>query len=136
MTITVKKLMQAVKNTLPAIADAMERLRSNMIIFKYQLLHISSGKHRIKQSLNLYREDMNEYIVLADKIKAQRGAFFAVLAHNLMDTSFFYIATVPFMIMISAQDEGKTRLLGGAVVKCIFSVFSVLFAWNTLQCLQ
>ena len=68
--------------------------------------------------------------------KAQRGAFFAVLAHNLMDTSFFYIATVPFMIMISAQDEGKTRLLGGAVVKCIFSVFSVLFAWNTLQCLQ
>lgn len=71
MTITVKKLMQAVKNTLPAIADAMERLRSNMIIFKYQLLHISSGKHRIKQSLNLYREDMNEYIVLADKIKAK-----------------------------------------------------------------
>lgn len=48
LTITVKKLMQAVKNTLPAIADAMERLRSNMIIFKYQLLHISSGKHRIK----------------------------------------------------------------------------------------
>lgn len=71
LTITVKKLMQAVKNTLPAIADAMERLRSNMIIFKYQLLHISSGKHRIKQSLNLYREDMNEYIVLADKIKAK-----------------------------------------------------------------
>lgn len=71
LTITVKKLMQAVKNTLPAIADAMERLRSNMIIFKYQLLHISSGKHRIKQSLNLYREDMNEYIVLADKIKVK-----------------------------------------------------------------
>ena len=66
---------------------------------------------------------------------AQRGAFFAVLIHNLMDTSFFYIATVPFMMMISAQDEGKARPLGGAIVKGIFSVFFVLFAWNTVQCL-
>ena len=32
---TVKKLMHAVKNTVPAIAEAMEKLRSNMIIFKY-----------------------------------------------------------------------------------------------------
>lgn len=68
---TVKKLMQAVKNTVPAIAEAMEKLRGNMIIFKYQLLHIGNGKHSIKQSLNLYREDMAEYMVLADKIKAK-----------------------------------------------------------------
>ncbi len=39
----VKKLMQAAKNTLPAIAEAMEKLRGNMIIFKYQLLHIEKG---------------------------------------------------------------------------------------------
>ena len=67
----VKKLMQAVKNTVPAIADAMEKLRGNMIIFKYQLLHIGSGKQAINKSLKMYREDMAEYTALADKIKAK-----------------------------------------------------------------
>lgn len=67
----VKKLMQAVKNTLPAIAEAMERLRSNMLIFKYQLLHIGSGKQAINKSLKIYRDDMVEYTALADKIKAK-----------------------------------------------------------------
>ena len=65
----VKKLMQAVKNTLPAIAEAMERLRSNMLIFKYQLLHIGSGKQAINKSLKIYRDDMVEYTALADKNK-------------------------------------------------------------------
>lgn len=67
----VKKLMQAVKNIVPAIADAMEKLRGNMIIFKYQLLHIGSGKQAINKSLKMYREDMAEYTALADKIKAK-----------------------------------------------------------------
>ncbi len=43
----VKKLMQAVKNTVPAIAEAMEKLRGNMLIFSYQLRHIGAGKHNI-----------------------------------------------------------------------------------------
>lgn len=64
----VKKLMQAVKNTLPAIAEAMERLRSNMMIFKYQLLHIGGGKQAINKSLKMYREDMAQYTSLADTI--------------------------------------------------------------------
>ena len=33
----VRKLMDAVKNTVPALAEAMEKLRENMIIFRYQL---------------------------------------------------------------------------------------------------
>ena len=33
----VRKLMQAVKNTIPALAEAMESVRENMIIFRYQL---------------------------------------------------------------------------------------------------
>ena len=68
---TVKKLMHAVKNTVPAIAEAMEKLRSNIIIFKYQLLHIGNGKHSIKQSLNLFRDEMAEYVAITDKIKAK-----------------------------------------------------------------
>ena len=64
----VKKLMQAVKNTVPAIAEAMERLRSNMMIFKYQLLHIGGGNQVINKSLKIYREDMAQYTAIADKI--------------------------------------------------------------------
>ena len=45
----VRKLAQAVKNTIPALAEAMERLRGNMIIFRYQLRHIGMGKHRMNE---------------------------------------------------------------------------------------
>lgn len=68
---TVKKLLKAVKNSVPKIAEAMEKLRGNMIIFKYQLLHLGSNKHSIKQSLNLFREEMAEYVAVTDKIKAK-----------------------------------------------------------------
>ena len=68
---TVKKLLKAVKNSVPEIAEAMEKLRGNMIIFKYQLLHMGSNKHSIKQSLNLFREEMAEYVAVTDKIKAK-----------------------------------------------------------------
>lgn len=68
---TVKKLLKAVKNSVPEIAEAMEKLRGNMIIFKYQLLHLGSNKHSIKQSLNLFREEMAEYVAVTDKIKAK-----------------------------------------------------------------
>lgn len=64
----VKKLIQTVKNSLPAIVEAMERLRSNMMIFKYQLLHIGGSKQAINKSLKMYREDMAQYTALADII--------------------------------------------------------------------
>lgn len=67
--------------------------------------------------------------------EAQRGMFFASLIHNMMDTSFFYMATVPFLIMTAANDERRTRLLSGTVVKCIFGGFAALFTWNLIQCL-
>lgn len=65
--------------------------------------------------------------------EAQRGMFFAALTHNMMDTSFFYMATVPFLIMTAANDERKTRFLSRTVVKCVFGGFVVLFTWNLIQ---
>ena len=43
-----RKLAQAVKNTLPSIAEAMEKLRADMIVFRYQLRHIGRGRQRMK----------------------------------------------------------------------------------------
>ena len=47
----VKKLVQAVKNTIPAIAAAMETLRQNIIVFNYGLLSVRNR-----------RKDATEYV--------------------------------------------------------------------------
>ena len=52
---TVKKMMQAVKNTVPAIAEAMEKLRKNLLLFCYQLGYLRKGKERLNTSLNMLR---------------------------------------------------------------------------------
>ena len=67
---------------------------------------------------------------------SQRGEFAAAITHNLMDTSFFYMATVPFLIMTSAKDEKRTRALGKGTVRGIFGVFAVLFLWNFILSLK
>ena len=66
---TVKKLMQAVKNTLPAMAEKLETLRQNMIIFRYQLLHIATGKSKMNKRLNVLRPELERYLKIAKQIK-------------------------------------------------------------------
>ena len=67
---TVKKLTQAVKDTLPAIASTMEKLRSNVLIFCYQLGHIRTGQKKTRDYLSSVKSEFNRYNTLADKIKA------------------------------------------------------------------
>ena len=66
---TVKKLMQAVKNTLPAMAEKMETLRQNMIIYRYQLLHIATGKSKMNKRLSVLRPELERHLRLAKQIK-------------------------------------------------------------------
>ncbi len=65
----VKKLMQAVKNTVPAIAEAMEKLRSSMIIFSYQLRHIRAGKYNIGKRVKAVKPELERYAGLVQQIK-------------------------------------------------------------------
>ena len=64
-----KKLAQAVKNSLPALAEAMEALRANMIVFQYQLRHISRGKYKLSQYLDAAKPTFAEYLALVQKIE-------------------------------------------------------------------
>lgn len=66
---TVKKLMQAVKNSLPAMAEKLETLRQNMIIYRYQLLHIATGKSKMNKRLKVLRPELERYLRLAKQIK-------------------------------------------------------------------
>ncbi len=87
----VKKLMQAAKNTLPAIAEAMEKLRGNMIIFKYQLLHIGKGKRSLSASADSYRANLQTYTGLVEKIKTTSKERKSLLAEK-KDTSMFNLS--------------------------------------------
>ena len=73
----VKKLAQAVKNTLPALAEAMENLRKNLLLFCYQLGYLRKGKERLNTSLNALRPALTQYNQLAkdirDKTKERRS---------------------------------------------------------------
>ncbi len=64
-----KKVTDAVKNTLPAIAEALEKLRENMLIFCYQLGHIRSGKKQMNDALNILKPDLAQYRTLVQQIK-------------------------------------------------------------------
>ncbi|MBR2038600.1 MAG: MobA/MobL family protein [Lachnospiraceae bacterium] len=68
---TVKKLMQAVKNTMPVMAEKMETLRQNMIIFRYQLRHIATGKSRTNKRLNVLRPELERYLKLLKQIRSK-----------------------------------------------------------------
>ena len=64
----VKKLAQAVKNTIPALAEAMENLRKNLLLFCYQLGYLRKGKERLNASLNTLRPALTQYNQLAKDI--------------------------------------------------------------------
>ena len=65
----VKKLLQAVKNTIPALAEAMESLREKMIVFRYQVRHILSGKENIEKNLKILQPELERYVGIVEQIK-------------------------------------------------------------------
>ena len=73
----VKKLAMAVKNTIPALAEAMENLRKNLLLFCYQLGYLRKGKECLNTSLNTLRPALAQYNQLAkdirDKTKERRS---------------------------------------------------------------
>ena len=65
----VKKLMQVVKVAVPALAEAMEFLRANMIIFRYQIRYAGLEKHKLSERLNVLKPTLERYTLLVQQIK-------------------------------------------------------------------
>lgn len=78
----VKKLMQAVKNTIPSLAEAMESVREKMILFLYQLRYITGGKNRLTKNLDIMNDKLAEYVRLAGEIKGKSKNRNALLAEK------------------------------------------------------
>ncbi len=65
----IKKLAALVARTVPAIAEGLEKLRSRVLIFCYQLSHIRSGKSHIQKSLAVWKPELERYTGLVQQIK-------------------------------------------------------------------
>ena len=64
-----EKMSKAVKNTVPALAEAMETLRRNMLIFRYQILHTKANRRSIKNTLADVTPILRQYSDLVGQIK-------------------------------------------------------------------
>ena len=67
----IKKLTALVARTVPAIAEGLEKLRSRVLIFCYQLSHIRGGKSHIQKSLAVWKPELERYTDLVQQIKAK-----------------------------------------------------------------
>ena len=65
----IKKLAALVARTAPAIAEGLEKLRSRVLIFCYQLSHIRNGKSHIQKSLAVWKPELERYTGLVQQIK-------------------------------------------------------------------
>lgn len=63
------------KNTVPAIAEAMESLRGKMLIFRYQLRRANAGKGLLRRHLDAVKPEVKRYTGLVTQIKerSERG---------------------------------------------------------------
>lgn len=95
---TVKKLMQAVKASVPALAEAMESLRANMVIFRYQIRYAGFGKHNLSESLNVLKPDLERYTLLVQQIKNKTKERKTLLAEK---------KTTPFYQFVAHNDLAK-----------------------------
>ena len=78
----VKKLAALVARTVPAIAEGLEKLRSRVLIFCYQLSHIRSGKAHIQKSLAVWKPELERYTGLVQQIKEKSKERKALVAEK------------------------------------------------------
>ena len=67
----VSKLAQAVKHSIPVIAETMETIRNHMIFTQYHLLHNEMQKEVIHDWMQHFRPILNKYDTIKKKLKAK-----------------------------------------------------------------
>ena len=78
----IKKLAALVARTVPAIAEGLEKLRSRVLIFCYQLSYIRSGKSHIQKSLAVWKPKLERYTGLVQQLKEKSKERKALVAEK------------------------------------------------------
>ena len=79
---TVKALTEAVKNSLSDIADALEIIRSNILILYYEMRCVRADKDALSRKLKSLRDHLTKRTRLNDLIKAKEKEHKALLAEK------------------------------------------------------
>ena len=69
---TMRKISQSVKNTLPALAEAMETLREKMIVLRYHLQIGSDVARKSKRTIQSEKATLAKYTAVAEQITAKK----------------------------------------------------------------
>ena len=69
---TMRKISQSVKNTLPAIAEAMETLREKMIVLRYHLQIGNAVGRKGKRNIQAEKATLAKYTAVAEQITAKK----------------------------------------------------------------
>ena len=67
-----KKISQAVKNTVPTLAEAMETLREKVIVISYHILHAKIGKRNITDYVKELKANYESYKGIVKQIAAKK----------------------------------------------------------------
>ena len=78
----IKKLAAMIARTVPTIAEGLEKLRSRVLIFCYQLSHIRGGKAHIQKSLAVWKPELERYTGLVQQIKEKSKERKALVAEK------------------------------------------------------
>ena len=88
---TVKTLTEAVKNSLTDIADALETIRSNIMILYYEMRCVRADKDGLTRKLKSLRDHLTKRTHLNDLIKAKEKEHKSLLAEK-KGTSALYVS--------------------------------------------
>ena len=69
---TMRKISQSVKNTLPALAEAMETLREKMIVLRYHLQIGNAVARKSKRTIQSEKATLAKYTAVAEQINAKK----------------------------------------------------------------
>lgn len=78
----IRQLSKAVQMDISILADALEKLCADMVIFCYQLLHIREGREKGLSDLRLLRQISDEYGRVDRKLRETRKARKALIAEK------------------------------------------------------
>lgn len=78
----IKQLSKAVQMDIHHLADALEKLRADMVIFCYQLSHIREGREKGLSDLRLLRQFSDEYGKVDRRLRETRKARKALIAEK------------------------------------------------------
>lgn len=78
----IKQLSKAVQMDISLLADALEKLRADMVIFCYQLSHIREGREKGLSDLRLLQQISDEYGKVDRKLRETRKARKALIAEK------------------------------------------------------